>query len=404
MAFSTPRVPFSSSSSSAKLKGKRRNVAVVASLALLFALLSAVAALRGAVATDATAATAFAVAQQQRRPRSRDLDDAVQMLQQRRRLKEPHSLLPFFVNPFSPMLLCDWHVTGKPDQSPNSSVWGDELSLRPLNASVAAAKAGAVRACETVCVDVTAFDEFVDQILPLLPERVVFFTHRWRQPQLHRSNRTDGVRSHPKVAHWFAQNPIYRQDARFSAFPYGVRAEMLPDFADAFLGYHDHDGGGGGGKEGGSSSSSSSSTKNTTIEHLHLGPTHPSRERLIARRAAAGLGQRDSVPEYYAKIARTAFTTSPRGDRPDCYRHWESVALGAMPIANIDRELYGPLFGDDMVYVGDTDEMIDFLDDPGSLEPRYRAPRSERVLTRFWARKVDEKVRQCLAEEEESKK
>ena len=88
---------------------------------------------------------------------------------------------------------------------------------------------------------------------------------------------------------------------------------------------------------------------------------------------------------------------SPHGDRPDCYRHWESIGLGAIPIANIDPALFGPLFGNDMMYVDDVNKMIELLDDSSKLVSRYQAPRSDRVLTRYWTRKVDEERRLCVA-------
>ena len=410
MASSTSRSPFPASSATTSRpvtteKKKNRAIAATAVAVAAVAIFALSAAPRGAAAAAAAA------------PRSRDLDDAVQMLQMRSHLQKPHSLLPFIVNPFSPILLCDWHVAGQPDQSPGNPTWSS-LALNPLNASTA----GDVRPCDSVCVDATAFESFVVDVLPSVRARFVLFTHRWRLPQLNRTALTDLVRGHPRVAHWFAQNPVYLEDDRYSAFPYGIRAEMLQHFSDAFLRYHGEErqlGGSGSGSGssnigvGASTASAQSNTindnsnnidaraKSTTIEHLHLGNSHPSRQKLIERRASRGR-QKESLPEYYEKIARTKFTTSPRGDRPDCYRHWESIGLGAMPISNIDQGLYGPLFGDDMVYVDGAEEMLELLDGPGSaLEQRYRAPRSEKVLSRFWTRRVDERVRQCLAEEKE---
>lgn len=307
---------------------------------------------------------------------SHDLDDMLQMLKQRQHLAQPQSMLPYIVNAYSPVLLCDWHYFNGdfPD------VWNKSIDVRTqiITNPLSMSNVGKVKPCESVCVDVTAFESFATDLLPLIGVKVLLFTHRFTLPQLHKSNLTDRVRSHPNVAHWFAQNPVYTENDKYSAFPYGVEPGKLPAFGDALLAYHQ-------GPE----------EKNTTIEHLHLSPTHPSREKLIARRANAGIG-RYKEHEFYAKIAATRFLISPRGDRPDCFRHWEAIGLGAIPVSNIDPNLYGPLFGNDMLYVEDGDKMLEFMDDPSKLDSRYRAPQSQRVLTRYWTKKVDEEKRRCF--------
>lgn len=338
---------------------------------------------------------------------SRDIEETLHVLKQRRRLKEPQSLLPFFINPFSPTLLCDWHYSsGEPDTWKGDVTWS-QIATNPLTRENAGLL---VEPCESVCVDIAVFEPFVAEILPLIKVKVLLFTHRWNLPQLNRTHSTDLVRRHPNVAHWFAQNPAYVEEGTYSAFPYGLEPVSLPEFGDAFLDYHDdttirqqyqqqhqqeqhhqqqqqhqHQ------RQG------SKYRKSSTIQHLHVSDTHPSREKLIA--IQEGRGQQDplDVRQYYTEIAATRFLISPHGDRPDCYRHWEAIGLGAVPIANIDRALYGPMFGRDMVYVDGADEMIALLDDPSTLDSLYRPPQSHRVLTRYWTRRVDRERRRCEA-------
>ena len=165
---------------------------------------------------------------------SRDLDDVLQMLKQRQRLTEPQSMLPFIVNPFSPVLLCDWHYNnGNPDNCGGYTVL-NEIVTYPLNIS----NAGKVKACESICIDATAFDSFATEVLPLISAKILLFTHRWCLPQVHKSHLTDLVRSHPSVSHWFAQNPVYVEDGKYSAFPYGIETGKSQAFGDAFLAYH----------------------------------------------------------------------------------------------------------------------------------------------------------------------
>ena len=305
---------------------------------------------------------------------SSDVDDIVSTLNKNRHLKQPQSLLPHFVNPFLPVLLCDWHYGGVPDTFGGDSTWSS-LVTNPLNTS----NIRNVHPCDSICVDVTAFESFVSEILPLLEVKFLLFTHRWCLPPLSKSTLTDAVRAHRNVAHWFAQNPLYVENERYSAFPYGIEPAMLETFGEAFLAFHQ------GGKQ-----------KLQTLEQLHLSASHPSRHRLIARSEAASKHARLKGRAFYEKIANTRFLISPHGDRPDCYRHWEAIGLGAIPVANINSSLYGPLFGNDMIYMDEADQMLQLLDNPGQLQSRYIEPRSQRVLTAFWNRKVIAKKRQCL--------
>ena len=66
---------------------------------------------------------------------SPDVDEAVSMLNRNRHLKESQSLLPHFVNPFLPMLICDWHYGGEPDNDGVDGTWSSSIVTRPLNAS-----------------------------------------------------------------------------------------------------------------------------------------------------------------------------------------------------------------------------------------------------------------------------
>ena len=38
--------------------------------------------------------------------------------------------------------------------------------------------------------------------------------------------------------------------------------------------------------------------------------------------------------EYFATLARSTFVFSPAGAGLDCFRHWEAMALGAIPLVD----------------------------------------------------------------------
>jgi len=69
------------------------------------------------------------------------------------------------------------------------------------------------------------------------------------------------------------------------------------------------------------------------------------------------LPQGEPLParEYYARMMTTQYVNSPRGDRPDCYRHWEAIGLGAIPVSNLAWYPFKPLFGSSMVFAPEFD-------------------------------------------------
>jgi hypothetical protein len=62
--------------------------------------------------------------------------------------------------------------------------------------------------------------------------------------------------------------------------------------------------------------------------------THVSRQKLPLNKTRS--------QDYYAELAKYKYVISPHGDRPDCYRHWEAIGLGVIPIANINVSLFNP--------------------------------------------------------------
>ena len=39
-------------------------------------------------------------------------------------------------------------------------------------------------------------------------------------------------------------------------------------------------------------------------------------------------------------MAKSKYILSPNGDRPECYRHYEAIGLGTMPITELDPMLF----------------------------------------------------------------
>jgi hypothetical protein len=48
---------------------------------------------------------------------------------------------------------------------------------------------------------------------------------------------------------------------------------------------------------------------------------------------------------YYKTMHESKYIISPDGDRPECYRHYEAIGLGTMPITQLHPHLYRHLSG-----------------------------------------------------------
>ena len=276
-------------------------------------------------------------------------------LKERALVKDKRSLLHILVNPFSPILLCDHHfgVNDLPRSTP--------VTLRPLDQN----SVQNVAHLDIVCCQTEQFETFAATIVPLLPNKIILFTHKWNTPMVTRSNWTDSVRENPVVAHWFSQNPIYESDATYSAFPYGIEEVMWEAYAEALLKH------------------SGSTKKSLSVQHLHLSITNAERTILPERPLL-------KPNDYYAEISRAQFLLSPPGDRPECYRHWEAIGLGTVPISSVNETYHRPLFGRSMKFVPTVTDMLPLLNRSSAAAAGllYAEPSRHFVFSAFWASRV----------------
>jgi hypothetical protein len=132
----------------------------------------------------------------------------------------------------------------------------------------------------------------------------------------------------PFLLHWYTTNPWFRHPL-VSGWPYGLAYSSVPIYEQAYA-------------------NATSTRKTVGIFYGALGTSHrPSRIGLPQ-------GQASSRETYYTRMASYSHVLSPNGDRPDCYRHYEALGLGTIPITELDPYLFaflnksGVLFARDM--------------------------------------------------------
>ena len=169
-------------------------------------------------------------------------------------------------------------------------------------------------------------------------------------PSIQRNSQKDKILEHPQIVLWVSQNPIYINNPKYMAFPYGICHTSLKEYGHSLL----------------------TDTTNKPLEILLAGVN---RTTNICR---TKLPVRDQLPilEFYEKIAKSKFVISPVGDRDDCYRHYESIGLAAIPISNVSDE-HKAIFGNSMHYC-DIEKMVDIVSND-RIECEYNVPNKDLV-------------------------
>lgn len=233
----------------------------------------------------------------------------------------------YIIHPFSPVLICEHHYmwTDRGDYGSGGNF--SHFLVNELNVT-------RLGPYDVVCCQSDAVKSFVQNILPQLLDPIILITHRWNLPELVQSTYTDALLNDSRIAHWFAHNPFFHTSPKFSAFPYGICTVHLKAYFRAIKLYKE------------SSLTIITASNKTSYEYpfkrskevvanVHFTvQNHVSRQRLPFNNTV--LKGRD----YYKELANYKYVISPHGDRPDCYRHWELIGLGVVPIANIDSSLF----------------------------------------------------------------
>lgn len=140
---------------------------------------------------------------------------------------------------------------------------------------------------------------------------------------------------HPNVLAWFCQNlqryaTKFVQHTKVHPFPYGLqevvnrRNSGLHAFRRTF----------------------SKSISLRKRRHVWAGPLGGTTKK----RKSIPSAPKMEIEEYYRNVASSQYLLSPNGDRPECYRHYEAIGLGTLPITELDPYLFRHLAGAPVIY------------------------------------------------------
>lgn len=261
------------------------------------------------------------------------------------------------VTPFAPFVLSDAWLS-------------DEIKdcklerLNPQSVDLSSNRTPPKLENQVIFVQSDRLELFRDTVLDQISAPFILITGKWHLPAIELGDTTSAILRNPFLTAWFSQNAPAQSNIK--PFPYGVGLDRAPTVWAAaqlhrVLGLR---------------------RKGIFVPyarvHDHLeGKVRETRERL----AEVYRPTRKSHLSYIASILRHRYVISPAGDRPDTYRHWETIALGGILISDLPSH-WQALFGAQMALVEDLT-----LSDPiQPLDQTYLRPNPRLASMRLWRR------------------
>jgi len=99
------------------------------------------------------------------------------------------------------------------------------------------------------------------------------------------------------------------------------------------------------------------------------------------------------VEDFYKNIQRHPYILSPPGAGIDCHRHWESIALGSIPV--VLRSQAVELLGDmPCLIVENWAEVTEdrLLRELGGLQERFAWPSMQKLDMRYWRERIQNEI------------
>jgi hypothetical protein len=277
----------------------------------------------------------------------------------------------YLVTPFAPYVIANHYVSNEIHR------WNVNIELK-ANDLITNKNYNDIKNFEIIQVQVDLFNFFYDEILPIITKnniKVVIITSQWHLPQIHRNHKTDDLLNNSNIILWISQNPIYTNNEKYMAFPYGICHLNINDYVNFIK----------------SNNINTDKTIKITNQyasvHGHLPNNHIRKMFDIFGKNSGE--QFLNYTEFLTNILKSEFVISTSGDRDDCYRHYECIGLNAIPVSNINNG-YKDIFGDNMVY-SDAEEMINMVNN-NVINYDYKTPNRDLLTISYWVCKIHQKI------------
>jgi hypothetical protein len=100
-------------------------------------------------------------------------------------------------------------------------------------------------------------------------------------------------------------------------------------------------------------------------------------------------GKRVSLPEFFDGMAHSKYVLSPNGMKPECYRHYEAIGLGTVPVTELNPAFSWHLNGS--VIYNNTNWEMDYLQE---ALPKYSITVNRNmILEEYWIEYMEKEVK-----------
>jgi len=288
------------------------------------------------------------------------------------------NILKYIITPASALYIGDWYCSLEFDKLIKDEIIKDHKCKRINSFEDLKANDILVVSCAEFCIFVK---HILDKLKPDI--KIILITIQnhlhtcttgvWRPPR--RDTLTDYVLNHNNIIHWYSHNPVYISSNKYSPFPYGIQIDKVNGIYDIFKLMD---------KEKLKKHKINSVYNGPVTVHSHLPYYHIRHSDIFNKNL-------EEYHEYISNLIVSKYVISPKGDREDCFRHWEALLLGCIPISDISKDKYYSSFGDDMIYDCDVNKMKDYID--GNIIPEYTFPDRKKLMVSYWKNKVEEKLK-----------
>ncbi len=236
--------------------------------------------------------------------------------------------------------------------------------LNPRSKRINKRRASRIKPMSVVYCQTDMLKNFVEKYLPYVNNPIILISGKWQLPGLEQKDLAKEILADKKIFTWFSQNQIF-EDLPIQPFPYGVHIDSAINYSSTW--------GGGAGKQ--------RSTKPLipfSKAHNHM----PIEYREFRLKLEHRMSKLKTFQEYKQDLTSHEYVVCTPGDRPDTYRHWETLACGAIPIC-LDHANFRRLFGQSAVYVNQFDEAS--INNVGQAETKYNP---KLIAVSYWRERI----------------
>ena len=235
--------------------------------------------------------------------------------------------------------------------------------LNPRSKRINKRRASRMKPLSVVYCQTDMLRHFVEKYLPYVKNPIILISGKWQLPGLEQKDLAQEILADKNVFNWFSQNQIF-EDLPIQPFPYGVHIDSAINFSSTW--------------GGADNQRSTNPLIPFSTAHDHM----PNKYQEFRRKLEHRMNKLKSFQEYKQDLASHEYVVCTPGDRPDTYRHWETLACGAIPIC-LDHANFRKLFGQSAVYVNQFDDAS--INNVRPAETKYN-PRL--IAVSYWRERI----------------